>query len=317
MKIFKKLVCLSLAAVLIAGCGQISTDAGSVKKPSQVKITSAKNCDSVRKIRVKYKSAKNAKGYQVQVATSSDFKQGKKTTKVGKKTTVYVTGLKENTTYYARVRAFNKSGKKVKYGKWSAVKSAKTNCGHDNLQEIKEKKDVTVYEQVPFSETAYSQYLKDDETINYHMYWTDEETKNITDALIYFKCLCDKCQTDGAPIYTTRTDLANHMKEVNSPGWMEEKWSDHCISNAEDKDCWVDLGYMKFNARVLYNHDYTEEPIDAIGGDASSWHTELRYDKGTRIYHYSSSHTEKKNVTTGYKCKTCGETHTDKDDFWN
>ena len=43
-----------------------------------------------------------------------------------KKKYCYATGLSSKTTYKIKVRAYNKSGKKTKYGKWSTTKRVRT-----------------------------------------------------------------------------------------------------------------------------------------------------------------------------------------------
>ncbi len=105
---------LALAAPATAQAKTVKAPA-KVKKPtvSKVKATSFK---------VTWKKAKRAKGYQVKVL------KGSKTVKTitVKKRSCYATGLSSKTTYKVKVRAYNKSGKKVKYGKWSAARSVTT-----------------------------------------------------------------------------------------------------------------------------------------------------------------------------------------------
>ncbi len=105
---------LALAAPATAQAKTVKAPA-KVKKPtvSKVKATSFK---------VTWKKAKRAKGYQVKVL------KGSKTVKTitVKKKSCYATGLSSKTTYKVKVRAYNKSGKKIKYGKWSAVRSVTT-----------------------------------------------------------------------------------------------------------------------------------------------------------------------------------------------
>ena len=98
-----------------------------VKAPGKVKISKAKNVKK-KKISVKWKKIKKAKGYQLQYSTSKKFKKSKTKTKTTKKTSLTIKKLKKGKTYYVRVRAFtkNKSGKKVS-GKWSKVKKVKIN----------------------------------------------------------------------------------------------------------------------------------------------------------------------------------------------
>ena len=89
-------------------------------KPTIKKLTPAKKAMTVA---LKAKVT-NATGYEIQVATNKKFTKGKKTLKTTK-LTAKVTKLTSKKTYYVRVRAYQKVGKKTYYGKWSAVKSAK------------------------------------------------------------------------------------------------------------------------------------------------------------------------------------------------
>ena len=88
------------------------------------KIKSVKNKKS-KKIKVKWKKAKRAKGYEVQYARNSLFTKSVKT-KSTKKLSLTIARLKKNKKYYVRVRAYTKdsSGKKI-YGSWSKVKKVK------------------------------------------------------------------------------------------------------------------------------------------------------------------------------------------------
>ncbi len=105
---------LALAAPATAQAKTVKAPA-KVKKPtvSKIKATSFK---------VSWKKAKRAKGYQVKVLKGS---RTVKTITVKKKS-CYATGLSSKTTYKVKVRAYNQSGKKTKYGKWSAARSVIT-----------------------------------------------------------------------------------------------------------------------------------------------------------------------------------------------
>ena len=78
-----------------------------------------------KKVKVKWKKAKRAKGYEVQYARNSLFTKSVKT-KSTKKLSLTIARLKKNKKYYVRVRAYTKdsSGKKI-YGSWSKVKKVK------------------------------------------------------------------------------------------------------------------------------------------------------------------------------------------------
>ena len=93
--------------------------------PSKPSLTSVKNA-SGKKMVVKWKKVKGISGYELQYATSSNFKKGmvKKNISSGKTSATY-TKLKKGKTYYVRMRSYVKvDGKKV-YGNWSAKKSVK------------------------------------------------------------------------------------------------------------------------------------------------------------------------------------------------
>ena len=80
-------------------------------------------------LRVTYKKVSGARGYDVQVARSKNFKTGLRRTLTAK-TTLDVNRMYKNYTYYVRVRAYKvgSSGKRV-YGAFSAVKSIKIRSG--------------------------------------------------------------------------------------------------------------------------------------------------------------------------------------------
>lgn len=93
-----------------------------VTKPARVKITKAKNVKK-KKINLKFKKVKGAKGYQIRWCDNKKF-QGyeQKTTS---KTKVTLKGLSKKSTYRIKVRAYKLSGKKKMYGLWSKVKKVK------------------------------------------------------------------------------------------------------------------------------------------------------------------------------------------------
>ena len=95
--------------------------AASSKKPAQVKSLKAV-ATSTSAIKLTWKKAKNAKKYQVYMATSKKGKYKKVATVKSSKKTYTKTGLKAGTKYYFKVRAIN--GKKK--GKYSTIKYATT-----------------------------------------------------------------------------------------------------------------------------------------------------------------------------------------------
>ena len=99
------------------------TPTAKVTAPKKVTISKVSNTSS-KKLKVVWKKVKSVSGYQVQIATNKKFTSGKKTYTIKKAATTSktITGLKKKKTYYVRVRAYNTSGSKKVYGKYSAVK---------------------------------------------------------------------------------------------------------------------------------------------------------------------------------------------------
>ena len=117
-RLFKKqMVTAAFALSLITTAfAPTQTVEAAAKKPAQVKTVNVKAVNST-KAKISWKKAKNAKTYQVNIATDKKFKKNKKaySTKAVSKT---VSKLKAGRKYYVRIRAKGKS-----YGKWSSVKS--------------------------------------------------------------------------------------------------------------------------------------------------------------------------------------------------
>lgn len=66
-----------------------------------------------------------ANGYQYQWSTKKNMSKAK--TKLTYYSSCKITGVKKNTKYYVRVRAYVESNGKKYYGPWSSVRSVKTN----------------------------------------------------------------------------------------------------------------------------------------------------------------------------------------------
>lgn len=110
-----------------------------VKETTEPKITAIKNnkpktatlkkVSSTKKgtLKLTWKRDVKATGYQAMVATDKKFKKNKKTAAIRKNKTVTktFTKLKRGKTYFAKVRAYKKAGKKNIYGAYSKVKKAK------------------------------------------------------------------------------------------------------------------------------------------------------------------------------------------------
>ena len=118
------LLAFLLAASGLMAAGAQEAGATALKAPAKVKIASVKS-GSAGKATVKVKKAKRAKGYQYKISQKKNFKGKTTMTAKAKKTSKTFSGLTGGKTYYVKVRAYNKIGKKVKYGKWSAVKTVK------------------------------------------------------------------------------------------------------------------------------------------------------------------------------------------------
>ncbi|MCI8490427.1 MAG: phosphatidylinositol-specific phospholipase C domain-containing protein [Lachnospiraceae bacterium] len=84
--------------------------------PKKNKVSKLTN-KSGRKLAVKFSKSVGAKGYIVYYATNQTFKSAKKLKTT--KTTCTLKGLKKGKTYYIRVRAYAKAGKKTVYSDYS------------------------------------------------------------------------------------------------------------------------------------------------------------------------------------------------------
>ena len=118
---------IGTATVTIKGKGNYT---GSVKKSFKIvpkgtsitKITKPKS----KQLKVYYKKqATQTTGYQVQIATKSDFSKNRKTyyVKSNKTTNKLITKLAAGKKYYVRVRTYKAVGKTNYYSSWSAAKA--------------------------------------------------------------------------------------------------------------------------------------------------------------------------------------------------
>ena len=104
----------------VCGINTTTKKTTTLKAPGKTKISTAKASGTKLTVKCK-KVSKNRKGYEFQISTDKNFTSP--TTKTSSKNKVSFKNLKKNTTYYVRVRAYNKSGSTKSYGKWSAVKT--------------------------------------------------------------------------------------------------------------------------------------------------------------------------------------------------
>lgn len=74
------------------------------------------------KVKLKWKKSKGASGYEIQYSANKSF-YGKKTVKLGKKTSKTINGLYRYQKYYFRIRAYSKSKIGISRSKWSGKKS--------------------------------------------------------------------------------------------------------------------------------------------------------------------------------------------------
>lgn len=94
--------------------------------PKAPKLSSAKS-ESKKQLTVKWKTDKNASGYEIQYSLNKDFSDAKtKSVKNGSDSEYLLKKLKSKKTYYVRIRTFSKVGKKKLYSSWSNVKKGKT-----------------------------------------------------------------------------------------------------------------------------------------------------------------------------------------------
>jgi hypothetical protein len=103
------------------GAYTISTSYSAIPKPT---LKTAKNV-SKKSLKLTWSKKSGITGYQVQIATSKNFKKGKKTYTYEGNTigNAKIKKLKKKTTYYVRVRTYVSAGNGQKYySAWSSVK---------------------------------------------------------------------------------------------------------------------------------------------------------------------------------------------------
>ena len=121
------------AQVKIIGIGNYSGEKAKTFtiKPKATNLKSVKiktSLTGAKSLVIKWKRDKQATGYEMQYATDSTFKSGKKTIKItkGKTTSKTIKNIKSNNYYYVRMRTYKKvKGKKI-YSDWSSYKYIST-----------------------------------------------------------------------------------------------------------------------------------------------------------------------------------------------
>ena len=94
------------------------------KKPEKVWVKQIRA--HKKALKIIWKKGKNVSGYQVQYSLKRKFTSGVKNVMLTKNTaSCTVKKLKTKKTYYVRVRAYRKIGKKRIYSSWSNVKKIK------------------------------------------------------------------------------------------------------------------------------------------------------------------------------------------------
>ena len=122
--------CLSWSRTLLVYSSEVirPMENPSLKKISINKVKAVSN----KKIKVEWKKLnskdrKKINQIEIQVSTNKHFTKIVKSKKVkSSKTSYTVSGLKKNTKYYVRIRAYTKSGNTIYVSKWSSKKSITT-----------------------------------------------------------------------------------------------------------------------------------------------------------------------------------------------
>ncbi len=117
------------ATVIIQGTGMYQAKITRSFRILPQKTALTKLSPGVKDARVQWKAVKKqCSGYQVQFAADKAFRNNAKLRKIAdaKKTSVTLTGLKERTTYYVRIRTFAKVGDRTWFSAWSKPKTMKT-----------------------------------------------------------------------------------------------------------------------------------------------------------------------------------------------
>ena len=105
---------------------QQTTKKVNVKAPKTTKVKTVKAAK--KSLLITWLKVKEAKGYEIQVATDKKFKKNKKTVLVKKTKTVKqkIKKLKAKKKYFVRIRTYKMIGKRKVYSGWSNVKTGKT-----------------------------------------------------------------------------------------------------------------------------------------------------------------------------------------------
>lgn len=110
---------------VLLGGENVTITLASMECPTVTKITGLKS--GKKSLYISWKKRRNITGYQIQYSTKKSFRDGKtvtmqKSSTTGKK----ITGLKEKTTYYVRIRTYQTVNGQKYYSEWSGAKKVKT-----------------------------------------------------------------------------------------------------------------------------------------------------------------------------------------------
>lgn len=116
------------------------------QKPKAVTMKSAKSA-AAGAMTVSWNKVSGASGYQIVVGKNKSCTSGKKVKNVSaSNSSATITGLTKNTTYYAKVRAYQKVSGKTYYGAYSKVKSVKIKASSIRLKDYQKK---SFYSKIP------------------------------------------------------------------------------------------------------------------------------------------------------------------------
>ena len=99
-------------------------ETGKIQKPGKVKGVRVKSAKKGT-MTVRFQKIKKAKGYQICYGQNKKWKKAKKILVKASASQKTIKKLKRKKTYYVRVRAYKKQGKKNLYGSWSATRKVK------------------------------------------------------------------------------------------------------------------------------------------------------------------------------------------------
>ena len=265
----------------------VTVEAATVKKPAKVTSVKASSVTAT-KTTIRYKKATRAKGYQIRYSTKSNMKSSKtvKTTKT-KKT---LTGLKANTTYYVRVRAYNTVKKKTRYGTWSKAAKFKTlHTNHTHKWTTKTVVDKKAWNEKVTTRKAYTDYKYTLKGLRDNAYGT-------------FYPVTPKSDTDDA-WYDALYEVGKAHAKVAVP-YLEavrEAINDFNTERREGRKDWSDATQYVMNAVSDL------EPASALAKPVIE-KSKIYHPAQTKVIHHDAvTHTET-------VCRTCGQakTHTHK-----